>query len=223
METVNSLLKTWATEVLDSNVQVNNQFIPEPDIPSVVFFLHDLLPVAPSYRNKKAPLQLTLRYLVSTSAKDINVAHNILQKLAFAAMQHSEIELELSPTDPQVWLSLGVSARPGFWLSIIYSKDRDVHPMPLVTEAPELHLTPTIKFYGGVFSSEHLPLVGARVDLPNLNLSATTDSKGCFCFSAVPPQPTTQDVVVNYKKYLHRTSVSITHVPVEIFINKKEF
>lgn len=220
MEQINQLLNNWVTEVVGDKVSVTNEFLPENDKPQVTVLLHDLVPAPPSHRNSVAPLQLGLRYLISTTgANSVTEGHVLLEKLVFAAMEKAEFELELLPPDPQLWLSLGVTMRPGFWIRINHSRPRDSKAVPPVTKPLELSMSPTAMLHGCVISPDKVPVTGATVGVPTDNIAVKTDLSGRFRFAALPPQPKQKTLVIHYKQHRIQSVVSISDSPVEIVFN----
>jgi hypothetical protein len=158
-----------------------------------------------------------MRYLISAvgvnSATDGN---ELLQKLAFSAIEHEALDVDLSPPSPEFWLSLGVKTRPCFNLNAKQRQDRKVIPVPMVTEPVELNASTTATLYGIIRSPSNVPISGAYVEIPNDNVSVMTDAAGCFRFGALIPQPDKKKIVVYYKQYSIKKTVSISKSPVEI-------
>ncbi|MEO8286268.1 MAG: carboxypeptidase-like regulatory domain-containing protein [Chloroflexota bacterium] len=135
---------------------------------------------------KRAPLQITLRYVVTTWAPDPADAHRLLGELIFAAMDNTGFEVDLTPLPPSTWLAFGVMPQPSFVLAIPLKQER-AEPaaryvrMPLVVET-----TPLSALYGTVLGPGSVPLAGAKVRLDELNLVEQTDRAGRFRFVSVP-------------------------------------
>ncbi len=118
-------------------------------------YLMELMHTPPPRGARRPPLQISLRYLVTTWAEKSEEAHRMLGELVFAAMEHPEFEVERDPVPVTLWTALGVAPRPSF--------------------------------------------MGARVELPALQLSTSTDSEGRFHFSAIPTAPPVKLLVVKAK------------------------
>ena len=156
MEHFSQFIKKWVVEVAGKDVIVTDDFVPVTDKPQVTVFLREFLPTAPTHRHIAAPLEIGMRYVVSSaSANSTTDANELLQKLAFSAMEHEGLDIDLSPPPPEFWLSLGIKARPCFSLSTKQRKERKLEPVPLVTEPTEINAAISKTFYGTLKSSSY--------------------------------------------------------------------
>jgi hypothetical protein len=151
---------------------------------------------APAGSTKRpAPLQLSLRYLVTTwSAKPEN-AHQLLVRLMFAAMQTRDFEVEPEPLPMAVWMAFGVPPRPSFLLRMPLRYDRPEVKAKVVRQPLKIRGAPIVSFYGLLLGPGETPLPGCRIEIPTLHLWANTDYKGRFCFPAVPGEGSKQLLV----------------------------
>jgi Pvc16 N-terminal domain len=155
----------------------------------VSLFLMDIASRPPMRGQRRAPLQLVLRYLVSAWADDPVAEHRLLGDLVAAAMQEEAFEVVLAPTPPATWLALGAAPRPAFVLQLPVRQARPepVAPRvrgPLVMEGVALApLTGVVLGPGGV------PVASARVQVPSADAVAETDPEGRFRFAALPVEP----------------------------------
>jgi hypothetical protein len=186
IEQIDRRLKEWAENTLNIS---GFSLKPPGDTPSgqgVSFYLLELIEAPPPRSVKRAPLQLSLCYLVTTWAEEPEEAHRLLGELAFAAMGSAEYEAEFKPVPAALWAALGVVPRPSFVLRVPCRRER---PEPVVKR---VHLPVVVKampmagLQGVVLGPGDVPLVGATVELPALNLSTQADAKGRFRFAAVP-------------------------------------
>lgn len=156
---------------------------------SVGLYLMDLTRIPAPRGKRRPPLQIRLRYLVTTKADDPQEAHQMLGELLIAALQESEFVVEQEPLPISLWEALKVEPRPAFVLRV-----------PLIHEQPEKLAPPVRKplilkssqlgtLTGQVVGPENIPIADARVEVPALELHTNTDSKGRFHFSAVPVEP----------------------------------
>lgn len=129
--------------------------------------------------------QPALRYLVTTHADDPQEAHGLLSELLFKALAHPEYEVDLEPLPSTTWSAFEVAPRPSFILRVPLPHEREPEPAEPVREVA-LESRPVAVFYGLLLGPGDVPLAGARVELPNLNRSANTDSKGRFQLNGVP-------------------------------------
>lgn len=163
----------------------------------VGLFLLDLLDDHPAMGQGRAPLQLALRYLVTVVDADAAAANRTLVQLAFAAMDHDEVEAELGPLEPELWTALGVPPRPSFRLRVPVRKERELALAPPVTEPLVVQSSAVRPYNGIVIGPGEVPVANAFVELPALRLSATTDSRGRFRFAGVPADPPVKQLRVS--------------------------
>jgi hypothetical protein len=160
-------------------------------------FLLDLLdrqlPMGPD----RAPLQLILRYLVTSVAADTAAANRTLLDLAFAAMDEPELTPEFAALDAHLWSALGVPPRPSFILHVPVQKEREQRRAAPVTEPLVVQSSAVRPYSGLVLGPGEIPVSGAYVELPSLQLSATTDARGRFRFAAVPADPPVKQLRVS--------------------------
>ncbi|MCP5117259.1 MAG: carboxypeptidase regulatory-like domain-containing protein [bacterium] len=183
-------LSDWVNSVLaDVKVSLASPET-QPKGKVVSLYLLDLAPV-PSARGgrKIPPLQIALRYLVTAWADKPAVAHRLLGDLAFAAMEEEGFEVASEAPPVEVWQSLGLPPRPSFILKTIVRKARPQPEEPYVRVEPTVDSTPAVPLFGVVTGPGDVPLMGARVEHPTLNLNTRTDSKGRFRFTTVPAAP----------------------------------
>jgi hypothetical protein len=152
----------------------------------VSFYLLELVENAPARMATPIPLQLSLRYLVSTWAGAAEEAHRLLGELVFAAMENPEFEVELEPLDATTWVALGVAPRPSFFLRVPLRKERPQPPVKRVRAPLVVQVTPVIHLHGVVLGPEDLPIPGAAVSIPALQVYTRTDTQGRFSFQTVP-------------------------------------
>jgi hypothetical protein len=92
--------------------------------PQVTTCLIEVLRTPVARSERLAPLQMNLRFLVCAWAERVEVAHEILLQLAFAAMEQEGWELEFEAPPPHVWNAFGIPLRPGFILRVPLRMDR---------------------------------------------------------------------------------------------------
>src|SRR5262249_53415698 len=91
----------------------------------VGLYLLEVMKAAPPNINKRpAPLQLTLRYLITTWAEKAEEAHQQLVRPMLAAMENADYEVESEPPSTNVWTALGASPRPSFLLRVPFLYER---------------------------------------------------------------------------------------------------
>jgi hypothetical protein len=195
IEDVDQRLIEWLGSVLAEDIEVS--LLPPKDSGDkkiVGLYLKDILPSAPTRGARRPPLQVLLRYLVTSRAQNPAEAHNILGRLLFAAMEHPEYEVELEPVPAEVWKAFGTIPMPSFTLRLPLRFERPEEPVRLIRSPIEVNQSPLVSKQGTVMGPDETPLANARVELSTHNLVARTDSKGLFFFPAVPAQPAVKKV-----------------------------
>jgi Carboxypeptidase regulatory-like domain len=140
-------------------------------------------------------LQLTLSYLVTTWSEDPEESHRMLGELAFAALAHTEYEVEMDPAALAVWRAFGIAPRPSFTLSVRLQREWPAVKQPIVRSAVAVQGSVAATVSGLVVGPGDVPVTGARVECPALNRVTRTDGKGRFRLAAVPAAPPPQFLV----------------------------
>jgi len=199
IDQIDKRLRDWIQKTLD---------VPEPTLlpPSddqkgrgVSLYLLELMDKPPTRGTKRPPLQLSLRYLVTTWAKDPEKAHQLLGDLVFAAMEKPEFEVDLDPIPATAWAAFGVIPRPSFILRVPLQKKLPEPPIKYVLEPLVIKPVAITTLRGIVLGPDDVPLVRAVVEVPALQLTTRTDAKGQFEFSSVPSEPRTKAMYVRAK------------------------
>ena len=182
-------LKAWVTSVAGA-VDVSLGLPKEPRAGRAVnLYLIEMLQTPQPRGPKRPPLEVTLRYLVTSSADSPEEAHKILGALVFAAMEQSDFEVESERVTGETWLALGLPPRASFVLRLPLRKERPEAPVKLVRRPVTLNAVGTSTLYGVVVSPEDTPIVEALIEIPAFQLLATTDRNGRFQFPTVPSEP----------------------------------
>jgi Pvc16 N-terminal domain len=190
IEEIDQRLTEWIRSMLTEDIEVS--LLPPKgmgDKKIVGIYLKDILPSAPTRGTRRPPLQVLLRYLVTSWAKSPKDAHHILGQLLFAAMQHPEYEVELEPIPAQVWTAFGTFPMPAFMLRLPLRVERPEKSVRLIRSPIEVTKSPLASMEGMVMGPDQTPLTNARVELSTHNLVARTDVKGRFIFPTVPTKP----------------------------------
>jgi len=138
---------------------------------------------------KRPPLEVTLRYLVTSSADSPEEAHKILSALMFAAMEQADFEVESERVTGETWMALGVPPRVSFVLRVPVRKERPEAPVKLVRRPAVLNAVGTSTLYGVIVSPEATPLVQAVPAIPAIQLLPTTYRTGRCASTSVPSAP----------------------------------
>jgi hypothetical protein len=198
---------------------------PLPD--GVGVYLLGLEDAPPARSPRRPPLQLALRYLVTTENDDVHDAHALLGKLAFKAMEgidpveHEDDEgrltlhltLDLAGIPEGLWQDLGVPVRPALLLRALLRYERRPAAVRPVLHPAVVQASPLTTLEGRVVTEIEegdWPLVGAEVQIPRWNLSTRTDRRGAFRFRGVPADPGDGEcrLVVRSRDQEHEVSIA---------------
>jgi hypothetical protein len=180
-------LADWAGAVVGSGVQVAlSAPVNGPSGAGVSLFLIDLVSLPPMRGQRRTPLQLALRYLVTASGA---AEHRLLGDLVAAAMQEEDFEVLLAPTPPETWLALGAAPRPAFVLQVPVRKARPEPAPPRVRGPLVVQGVALAPFAGVVLGPGDVPVANARVEVPSADAVAETDPLGRFQFANLPVEP----------------------------------
>lgn len=149
----------------------------------------------PPRGQRRPPLQVELHFLVTAASPRPEAALRMVGELLFAALAREDLEVELSPVTPEVWRSLGAAPRAGFILRLPFKREL---PEPKVPRIRGPVVTRTVvggPLWGQVLGPGGVPLAGASVELPALQLFTSADANGRFRFANVPPRPPPRLVV----------------------------
>lgn len=189
IENADQYLKEWVGSVVsDSDISLTLPI--EQSHRSVVgIYLLDMRPSPPSKGPKRPPLQIVLRYLVTSWAESPELAHAILSDLLFAAMEHAEFEVDQETLPITLWHAFGVKPCPAFLLRLPHRRERSEADIKLVNSPIEMKYSPMTSLEGQLVGPNNIPIANARIGLPSYRQSTVTDSKGRFWFSGVPNTP----------------------------------
>jgi hypothetical protein len=146
---------------------------------------------------RRTPLQLALRYLVSTWGGDPQTAHRLLGDLVLSAMQQEDFEVQLSPLPPELWLALGATPRPSFVLQVPVRQPRPEVTAPPVRTPLVVKGVALARLAGVVLGPGGVPVAAAHVEIPSAGVGTWTDASGRFFFPGVPAEPATKLVRVS--------------------------
>ncbi|RKH50988.1 carboxypeptidase regulatory-like domain-containing protein [Corallococcus llansteffanensis] len=152
----------------------------------VCLYLLELGPAPLTRVVARGTLQFSVCYLVTVGADTPERAHRLLGDLVFAAMSDKELEVDLSPVPAALWAGLRSVPRPAFRLRVQVCKERplaEVRCLSLVESPPSPG-----PLLGRVVGPGDVPIRGAWVALPSLQLSTRTDAEGLFQFPSVSPE-----------------------------------
>jgi hypothetical protein len=170
----------------------------QPGAPSLAqgasLYLLEVVRVPSLRGSKRPPLQLDLRYLITTWHPE-PAAHRVLNQLAFAALESTVFEVEDAPVPLDLWLAFGVAPRPSLVLRYPLRVERYAESVPLVREARFDPLLSRTTLHGRLLvpdagpAGEAMSLPGARVEAGGGRRSTTSDAGGLFHLENVSTTP----------------------------------
>ena len=110
----------------------------------VSLYLLELVDDPPLRGQQPPPLQLALRYLVTTWSEEAAEAHRLLGQLAFEAMGQPGMAVELQPPAAATWQALGARPQPAFILRVPLRQEQIRPPMPLVRAPLVVQIEPAV-------------------------------------------------------------------------------
>jgi len=152
----------------------------------ISLYLFELADKPPPRGIRRTPLQLILRYLITTWAESPQEAHRLLGELVFAALDDPDMDVDLSPLGAAMWRALGIAPRPALVLNVPVRQERPEPPTKLVRAPMVLHVSPTTQFAGSLVTPDGVPLAGAVVEYVSLHRTTRTDADGRFAFANIP-------------------------------------
>ncbi len=189
IENADQYLKDWIGSVIsDADISLSLP-VEQSNRPMVSLYLLDLHPSPPAKGPRRTPLQIVFRYLVTSWAQRAEEAHALLSELVFAAMEHTELEVDLEPVPASLWQAFGILPGPAFMLRVPIRRERPATDVMLVNSGIEMKHSPMASLEGLLMGPDDIPIANAIVDLPAYHLATRTDSNGRFWFSGVPAKP----------------------------------
>jgi hypothetical protein len=187
IEELDRRLRNWAKSALpDAEVSFAPPGAPTAQ-PRVVLYLHRVARTAPDRGQRRAPLDLEARYLVTASHAEPEEAHRLLDRLLESAAMSSEFELDFAGT-AEVFSALGIAPQPAFEIRASARRELSPERIPTVSRPPKILLHGQRAIEGVVLGPGKLPVHGARVVVRGVPRAARTDSRGRFRLS-LPNRP----------------------------------
>jgi hypothetical protein len=205
LDEVDQRLKAWVASVV-GDVAVSLKAPTASATGSCIgLYLIEVLPGSQPHGGTAPPLTITLRYLVTACAPEPEAAHRLIGELLFAAMADTHFEVETAAPAPSIWAAFGMPPQPAFVLRTPLQRKRPQKVAPLVLSPLEMKASPLRALHGIVLGPRDTPVAGARVEVPALGLSASTDATGRFRFRAVPggPGTITLRIIAKGREWFH--------------------
>jgi hypothetical protein len=173
----------------------------------VSLYLLALADPLPAWVNQHSAKRIALRYLITSWAKTEEEAHVLLGKLVFAALEKREYELSLAELPVALWAAFGMLPRPALTLWVPCSIVQPEPVVQLVRGPLVVRGAPIRSLHGIVLGPGDVPIMGAGVELPALQLRGYTDAHGRFSFATVPSGSQGLQLVVKAKGRRQRVTV----------------
>lgn len=197
IEEVDRKLQEWVSSVV-GDVEVRFDVPRDRPGPAVWIYLLDLQSALPEQRGERRPLQMSLRYLITTWADEEPRAHALLGKLALAALERNDAQVELRGPSPETWSALGVAPRPAFFMQLPLVVARPL-AAGRIRRLPDIHIQQARSWSGVVLTSDDVPVADARVELTQTASITHTDERGRFSFGVVPEEPRDKPLKISAK------------------------
>lgn len=192
-------LREWVRAVDESAEVTLEAPTDQPEGRGVSLYLLGIGERPPARGAERPPLQVWLRYLVTTWAPDRRDAQGLLLELAFAAMEDEAMQLDLEPLPADLWAALGARPQPSFLLRLPLRRERPVEAAPPVLWPLRVEPGRSIGLEGLVLGPREIPIAGASVEIPALQRQTRTDRRGRFRFARLPGPPVRTELVVRAK------------------------
>lgn len=161
------------------------------------------------------PVQVGLRYLVTTWSEAPEQAHRLLGQLVLAAIADPDLDVDLEPLPPAAWSAFQLPPQPAFAVVTLLRQERPVPATKLVRDL-SLKWSPTTSVAGTVLGPAETALADATVELPALGLATETDWQGRFQFARVPAGAAVRHLVVRARGRELAVDVTPTSDPLTI-------
>lgn len=145
------------------------------------------------------PMRMVARYLVTASAATRAESDRLIVALGFAAMATGKPEIERDGPSPELWLSLGLGARPALIVREPLEQARSLPAIPLVRQPLRTSWSSSRTLVGRVLGPGNQPLAGARIEVANHPLTAHANHHGEFALHGVPVGPPAPTLIVAAK------------------------
>lgn len=199
LETLDQNLREWVGKTLGGVTFSLTAPVKEATGSGVNIYLLELVDSPPRRGPDLSPLQFDARYLVTTWADTPEAAHQMLEKLAFAALEKSDFNVEFYGLPADLWNGLGIPPQPAFLLRLTVRQERPQPEVHYVHQPLELRIGPSTLLRGVVRSSQDIPIAGAQVEMPSIQRSTRTDENGNFLFANIPKDLTTYQIKIRAK------------------------
>ena len=181
IDTIDQQLKEWVNSTVAGQDILMSMPPATVDRSTVALSLYELDTAVPGRCDGPRPIELTLRYLVTTHAEEPIEAHRVFGQLLFAAIENPAFVVDNRPLPIEVWRAFGMAPRPSFRLEMPLVRERQAST-PLITKPVEVRVSPIRSLHGVVLSPDGVPIRQARVEIHGTSNVTYTDIRGRFQF-----------------------------------------
>lgn len=204
-------LREWAETVLDDTPLTFAPPGPNLSGQGISLYLMAVEAAPPPRTITRAPLQFTAIYLVTVWGYDDPAeAHRLFSELLFAALDTTEFEVDFKPLSDSAWAAFGVPPQPSFFLRALVRRDRPEPETKLVRQPLIANMSPMISLHGTLLGPGNIPIVGASIEIPSLDIYTRTDRRGQFHFSGLPAEPRAKPLTIRAKRRVMQVTVEPT-------------
>ena len=202
IDQVDEALQKWVKSVTGSAAAISLDAPVSGGTQTVSLYLLEIIDDPDRHTGDSRPYQPVLRYLVTTNAGEPQQAHRLLSDLLYAAMESSDYEVDLTPVPAHIWTGFSLAPKPAFFLRASLPEKALGKPgKPVFQSEPDLDSgVPIVPLYGLLLGPNDVPLMNARIELPNLFRFVYTDSKGGFVLQGVPAAPKEKTLLIKARK-----------------------
>ncbi len=219
IDIIDAALVEWAAKATNKAAPVSLSAPSAGGGQAISLYLLEIVDEPLRRSGSKPPVHPVLRYLVSTSAGDPQAAHRLLADLLYTAMGDPTYEIELAPVSNEIWAGFNLAPRPSFILRVPLPDEDKRRPgrepgKTVRQREPSMDSgVPAVPLYGILLGPEDIPLMNARIELPNLFRSAYTDTNGAFVLQGVPAAPKEKTLLIKARKREKTVKIQTTGTP----------
>jgi hypothetical protein len=185
-DSVDSLIKEWATSVHPGISLSLEAPTVQKSGRGVSVYLMEVLHTPTHLTARPSPLELSLRYLVTSWGETPEEAHQLLSDLAFSALANRDFQVDLDAVPAAIWTAFGLPPLPSFVVRVPLRQARIAPSSKLVNQKLQISSTTVVQLHGVVLGPNDTPIADSSIEIPTMRLTARSDYRGRFHFSGVP-------------------------------------
>jgi hypothetical protein len=219
IESASIALRDWISSATNGAKTVIASPPAATDSPEVSVHFTDLLRPESEPTHTHRHLRLVGRYLISAQAKDPLEAQRLLGDILLAAADVPEYEAELKEIDPALWLSLGVPARPSFFLNIPITAEKPIARQTRVTQYPEAVVVAMTTLRGQIIGPDGIGISRAKLSIEKLQRSTYADHKGGFQLDGIAAGGRSHRLDISARGQNFSKDITVSNSPITIEFN----